>query len=325
MEDSLNYMNAVSEAGQSLNQITALKQEAAMRFEEKRQELGQELELPSEISITTAGGYLGKKILGMVAEKIEPTITEAAGKIGISEDTIARALGGDISGALEQGAGEVLETGQMMLGGTIEGAITTAETMAGQLTSAAESVISEATQAATGILGRVSSGLSDIPSLSVPSISTELSVSDIYSQGLEDLRAQTGMEESMFREYGNVSLNEMKPQTFNDTNAAGSEIEMTDFSSIGTPAAETAAATETVATTAETAGEAGAVAAETVGEVAGAEAAGAALDATGILAPLGALVGFIGGIVGFFEGHHKESEAPPIVATPILNPATQFL
>lgn len=322
MEDSLNYMNAVSEASQALNQVMSLKEEANMRFEEKKQQLGQELELPSEISLTTAGSYLGKKVLGFVAEKLEPTITEAAGKIGISEETVGRALSGDISGALEQGVSEVVTTGQTMLGQAVEGVVSTAETMAGQLSSAAESVISEATQSATGILGRVSSALDNVPSLSVPSVNIEGTIGEMYNQGLEDLRAQAGIDEAAYREFGNVSLNDIRPQSFNDPTAAGSEIEMTDFSSIGTT---TEAATTGAEAATTGAAEAGAGVAEAVGEVAGAEAAGAALDATGILAPLGALVGFIGGIVGFFEGHKAEAEAPPVVATPILNPASQFL
>jgi hypothetical protein len=51
----------------------------------------------------------------------------------------------------------------------------------------------------------------------------------------------------------------------------------------------------------------------------------AGLDATGILAPLGALVGLIGGIVGFFEGKKTEEETPPEIMTPIFNPSSQFI
>lgn len=333
MEDSLNYMNAVSEAGQALNQITALREQAAMQFQAKKEQLGQELELPSEITLTAAGGYLGKKALGYISEKFGSTISEAAGKVGISEETVGKALSGDISGAIEQAGGELVGGAQTMIGQALEGVTTTAESMVGQLSTAAESVISEATQTASGVLGRAASGLENIQSITPSSIMPNIDIGNIYNQGLEDLRAQAGIDEASFREYTNVSLENSRPFSFN--NPEPSEIEMTDFSSIGTPvtstAAETTATTAEEATsaaattTAETAGEAGAAAAETVGEVAGAEAAGAALDATGVLAPLGALVGLVGGIVGFFEGHHQEAETMPEAPTPILNPSAQFL
>jgi len=37
MEDSLSYMNAVSEASQALNQVNALKEQADMIFQEKKE------------------------------------------------------------------------------------------------------------------------------------------------------------------------------------------------------------------------------------------------------------------------------------------------
>jgi hypothetical protein len=40
---------------------------------------------------------------------------------------------------------------------------------------------------------------------------------------------------------------------------------------------------------------------------------------------VGALLGLIGGLVGFFEGTKEESETMPVVPTPILNPSSQFL
>lgn len=321
MEDSLNYMNAVSEATQALNQVSALRQEAEMQFQQKKEQLGQELQLPSEISITTAGGYLGKKILGAVSEKFGSTISDVASKAGISEDTVGRALSGDISGALEQGAGEVSQ----MAGGLVSGAI-------GQ----AESAISGAIGQAEGVIGSISGGLENISTLNIPSITPEIDVGNMYSQGLEDLKSQMGIDDNMFREYTNVSLNDIKPFSFNSPTQAGEDVEMTDFSSIETPASTgpaEALGTSTVesstaeaSTVGETAGEAGIEAGvETGAEVAGAEAIGAGLDATGILAPVGAVVGLIGGLVGFFEGRKEETETMPIVPTPILNPSSQFL
>jgi hypothetical protein len=138
----------------------------------------------------------------------------------------------------------------------------------------------------------------------------------------------------MFREYTNVSLKDNTPFSFNSPKPA--DVEMTDFSTIGTPSTTAPAeamgtptvedATAEATTVGDTAGEAGIEAGvETAAEVGGAEAVGAGLDATGIRAPLGALVGLVGGIVGFFEGRKEESETMPVVPTPVLNPSDQFL
>ena len=320
-------MNAVSEASQALNQVTALRQEAEIQFQAKKEKLGQELELPSEISLTTAGGYIGKKVLGYVSEKFGSTISDVAGKVGISEDTVGKALSGDFTGALEQGTQEVT--------GALEGAIGQAQEMVGEAVGQAQEMVGGIVEEGAGVLGRVASGLENIQSLSPSSIMPEVDIGNLYNQGLEDLRAQAGIDENMFREYTNVSLNDMK--TFSYNNPAPAEVEMTDFSNIGAPTTSapaesigTTTAEEATADATTTGAEAGAEAvgttvAETAGEVAGAEAVGGALDATGVLAPLGALVGLIGGLVGFFEGHHEESETMPVVPTPILNPANQFL
>ena len=323
MEDSLNYMNAVSEASQALNQVSALRQEAEMQFQQKKEQLGQELQLPSEISITSAGAYLGKKALGYVGEKFGSTISEAASKVGISEDTVGRALSGDITGALEQGAGEVSQ----MAEGIVGGAISEAQGLVGGAVSEAQGIVGGIVGQAEGILGRVSSGLENIPTLNIPSISPEIDIGNLYSQGLEDLRAQAGIDENMFREYSNISLDNIRQFSFNRPISASEPVEMTDFSTIGDTSAEAATTGAEAATTgAEAGAEAvGTTVAETAGEVAGAEAVGAGLDATGILAPIGGLIGLIGGLVGFFEGSKQESETMPVVPTPILNPSSQFL
>ena len=295
MEDSLNYMNAVSEASQALNQVNALKEQASMIFQEKKETLGSEIELPAEISITGFGGFLGKKALGFVSEKIG----EAIKPLGISEDTIGKAMSGDITGALEQGAMEIQPAVESAVG----------------------DIVPDELLSGIGILGRVSSGLENIGSLNLSSVPPELDVSGIYNQGLEDLKAQMGVSDVEFNQYTNISLNDIKMPTFNDASQAGSDIEMTDFSTIGSSEVSSGASAvaDTVGTTvAETVG-------ETVGEVAGAEAIGAGLDATGILAPVGALVGLIGGLVGFFEGKKTEEETAPEVMAPVLNPSSQFI
>ena len=313
-------MNAVSEASQALNQITALKEQAQYQFQQKKEQLGQEIEIPSEITLTAAGSYLGKKVLGYIGEKFSSNISEAASKVGISEETVGKALSGDISGAIESGTQELTSA---------------AENIGSQISSTAENLFSQAAETATGVISKVAGNLENIPQVSLSSVMPETDIGNIYSQGLEDLRFQAGIDENAFREYTNVSIENARPFSFNNPSAAGQEVEMTDFANVGTPsttgAAEAAgtegteAVSEAATTGADVAGEAGAAAAETVAEVGGAEAAGAALDATGVLAPLGALVGLIGGIVGFFEGHHQESESLSEAPTPVLNPSAQYL
>jgi hypothetical protein len=329
MEDSLSYMNAVSEAGQALNQITALKEAAQMQYEEKKQAIGGEYQLGGEISLTAAGGYLGKKALGFISDQVKEGATQLASKVGISEETVGKALSGDVSGAIEQGGQELVGGAESMIGQAVEGVTTTAESMVGQLSTAAESIISEATQTGTGILGRVSSGLDNIPSLSTPSITSDSSISNIYSQGLEDLKSQMGIDDATFRDYTNISLNESRPFSYNTPQSGGGEIEMTDFAAqpASTAGSAEAATTEAVSTAAPTAEAAGADVAETVGESVG-ESVAAEVGgdvASAVLGPIGGLVALGLGIWSFFHGEHEEESTPPpapFVAT--LNPSAQF-
>jgi cell division septum initiation protein DivIVA len=330
MEDSLSYMNAVSEAGQALNQITALKEAAQMQFEEKKQAIGSEYQLGGEIGLTAAGGYLGKKALGFISEQVKEGASQLASKVGISEETVGKALSGDVSGAIEQGGQELVAGAQSMIGQAVEGVTTTAESMVGQLSSAAESVISEATQAGTGILGRVSSGLENIPSLSTPSISSDSSIGDIYSQGLDDLKSQMGIDDASFRDYTNISLNESRSFSYNTPQSGGGEVEMTDFAAQPTEAAGSAeaATSEAVSTAAAPAAEsAGADVAETVGESVG-ESVAAEVGgdvASAVLGPIGGLVALGLGLWSFFHGEHEEqSTPPPAPFVAALNPSAQF-
>lgn len=332
MEDSLSYLNAVSQASSALNQITALKEQAQMALEQKEEASAEPFKLGGEISFTTAGAYLGKKALGYISEKLGTTVSDVASKVGISEETVGKALSGDISGAIEQGGQELAGGAESMIGQAISGVTTTAETMAGQLASAGESVISEATQSVTGILGRVSSGLENMPSLNVPSITPETSISDVYSQGLDDLRSQMGIDEASFREYTNVSLNEARPFSFNNVESGGQEIEMNDIASQVQPTSGVAEATTAEATaeatTAETAGSSvgesvGTSVGEAVAETAGAEVG--ADVASAVLGPIGGLIALGLGLWSFFHGEHEETApTPPPVYVANLNPSSQF-
>lgn len=347
MEDSLTYLNAVSEASQAMNTVTALKEQAQAQYQQGKERIGSEFELGGEIGVGTLGSYLAKKAGGFISEKLGGTVGDLAGKVGISEETVGKALSGDISGALESGTQEVTAFGgdlvagaQSLIGGTLEGVTTTAQTMAGSLLSQGESVISEATQSATGILGRVSSGLDNLPSLSTISINPESSLNSIYSQGLNDLKAQMGIDDETFRNYTDISLNESRQFSYNNPMGnAGQEIEMTDFaaqpyestSTIGSVGSEVTqevstaagelgaeaggATTEAVTSATEAVGT---VAAEAVGEV----AATTALD---FLGPIGALAGLGLGLWSFFHGEHEEAATPPPAPyVAALNPSAQF-
>ncbi len=330
MEDSLSYLNAVGEASAALNQITALKEQAQIALQQKGEEAAEPFKLGGEISFTTAGAYLGKKALGYVSEKLGTTVSDVASKVGISEETVGRALSGDISGAIEQGGQELVAGAESMIGQTVEGITTTAETMAGQLVSAGESVISEATQVGTGILGRVSSGLENIPSLNVPSISPETNISDIYTQGLEDLRSQMGIDEASFRDYINVSLDESKQFSYNNVESGGQEVEMTDFSaqsSSGVASGESVSADVGESVSADVGESIGQSIGETIGETVGetvAETVGGDV-ASAVLGPIGGLVALGLGLWSFFHGEHDEEQATPApVYTAMLNPSSQF-
>lgn len=100
MEDYLNYMNSVSESESVLNQVNAIKEnvinQADIKSEEKDQLKEQITGIPSELLISSAGAYLGKKAVSYVASKI-----------GVSEDTVSKLVSGDIEGGLKQGLGEV--------------------------------------------------------------------------------------------------------------------------------------------------------------------------------------------------------------------------
>jgi len=61
-----------------------------------------------------------------------------------------------------------------------------------------------------------------------------------------------------------------------------------------------------------------------VGAEVGLEAIGAGFDATGILAPLGALVGLLGGLGGLFGLEKHDSAPAPPPPPPVLNASTNF-
>jgi hypothetical protein len=286
MEDYLNYMNSVSESESVLNQVNAIKEsvvnQADIKEEEKDQIKEQITGIPSELLISSAGAYLGKKAVSYVASKI-----------GVSEDTVSKFVSGDIEGGLKQGLGEVAKDYMPSLG---------------------DQELPEPE------MGPEQEGDIELQDLTPPSQDEALNM-------LAGEERPTMTNEDLPEGAGAIEDLETPIADIGETITSG-------LSSIITSGLETAGGV--ASSLAETAGGVASSLAETAGgiassvitpglETAGAEAIGAGLDATGVLAPLGALVGLIGGFVGLFEGMHHD--APKIVQAyePMLNPSSQIL
>lgn len=268
MEDYLNYMNSVSESESILNQVNAIKENIVNQAEEKvelKDQLKEQITgIPSEMLISTAGAYLGKKAIGYVASKL-----------GVSEEAVGKIANGDIEGGVRQGLGEVINNNMPVLG---------------------QGARAEELQ------------------LQGPQMEAEQG-GDIELQDLSPVDQDQALEMLRGQERPAITQEDLPEGAGGIEEGAGAGQEATSVA----PEATAAEAGGEVA--AETGGE---VAAE-VGTEAGLEAAGAALDATGIGAVAGAFLGLIGGIVGLFEGSHHD--APKIVEPyePLLNPSSQIL
>jgi hypothetical protein len=356
MEDYMNYLSALNETGGIMNQVASAREMVDQQVEEKKQEYG----IPSEMIAETAGIYLGKKVLGMVAEKFGDQVANVASKVGISTETTGKLLSGDVEGAV-QGAVEDI---QANVGGLVSGAVEQAtsavsgglgEGVAGAISGglgeavsgavsgglgeavsgAVSGLIAEGSSAlsgafgglvsnATGIVGELASNVSNV--VANP-INIEESANALYEGTMSDLASQAEMEAGALRNFGNVS---MGSNVANDTSQVG-DVELTDFSTVGSDVTGTAVASGTAVETGTAVAEVGATVGATAGAEAGAitgeavagglEAVAGGLSATGILAPLAGILGLIGGLVGIFE-EHKSAPAPFI---PVLNPSSQDL
>ncbi len=350
MEDSLNYMNSVSEASSVLNQLGALQQQASMQFEEKKQALGQEIEIPSELTLTAVGSVLGKKAIGLISEKLSSTVSDVASKAGISEETVSKALSGDIQGAIEQGTQEVSQTASNLLsqateavssavsGATsaAEGAVGAATSAAGEAAGMAAGVGGEATGLASGLGAEATSVLSSFsgPTASLFSSiagstgSIEGSVSGITSSlsgNLSELASGiVGRVSSLATNLPSISAPSVDIEGPASMYARGLEDVQSQFSFNSVPAPAGAeielqdVTTFPSATAGEAGAEAGAAAEATAADVASTAAAAseataaAAADAAAGIATAGAeAAGAIAGAAG---------EAAGIAASSVLGP-----
>lgn len=289
MEDYLNYMNSVSESESVLNQVNAIKEnvinQADIKSEEKDQLKEQITGIPSELLISSAGAYLGKKAISYVASKI-----------GVSEDTVSKFVSGDIEGGLKQGLGEVAR-----------------DNMPSYSQEQTEQELPEPE------MGPEQEGDIELEDLTPPSQDEALNMlageerTTITSEDLPEGAGSIMDAETPIMDVGEA------------VESIGSSVAET-AGSIASSVADTVGgiASSVASTAGSIAGTAGDIV-SSVAETAGAEAVGAGLDATGVLAPLGALVGLIGGFVGLFEGMHHD--APKIVQPfePMLNPSSQIL
>jgi hypothetical protein len=306
MEDYLNYMNSVSESESVLNQVNSLREnivnQADLKAEDKDQFKQEITGIPSELLISTAGAYLGKKALSYVASKI-----------GVSDDTVSKFVSGDIEGGLKQGLGEVASK-NLPVGG--------------QGSPAEDPELQEPP------MGPEQEGDIELQDLTPPSQDEALSMlageerptitSEDLPEGagtIEDLQTpimDAGEAAADVGESVISSASDVITSGLSSVASAAGDIVSSGLGSVASTAGDIVSSG--LSTVASSAGE---VAADVA--VGGLEAAGAALDATGIGAIAGAFLGLVGGIVGFFEGSHHD--APQIVQPfePILNPSSQIL
>jgi hypothetical protein len=289
MEDYLNYMNSVSESESVLNQVNAIKEsvvnQADIKEEEKDQLKEQITGIPSELLISSAGAYLGKKAISYVASKI-----------GVSEDTVGKFVSGDIEGGLKQGLGEVGKNNMPSYGQEAEQELPEPEMAPEQAGDIEMQDLTPPSQdeALNMLAGeeRPTMTNEDLPEGAGAIEDVETPITDIG----EDITS------------GLTDIGETVSSTVGDVITSG-------LDTVGS----------VITSGLDTVGSVVGDVASSVAETAGAEAVGAGLDATGVLAPLGALVGLIGGFVGLFEGMHHDAPKIVQAYEPMLNPSSQIL
>jgi hypothetical protein len=304
MEDYLNYMNSVSESEGVLNQVNAIRENIVNQADEKVEEKDQLKEeitgIPSEMLISTAGAYLGKKALSY-----------AASKLGVSEDTVSKVASGDIEGGLKQGLGEVAKNNLPVKG---QGTPTEEPELQGPQMQAEQGgdiemeEIPDQDSALDTLMGQPRAPVSQ---QDLPEGAGEIQDAETPEAAADAGEAAADVGEAAADVGAGIA------DAVGTGVAAAGDVVATVGSGIASAGSALVSAGTTAATTAA---EIGTGAAE-----AGLEAAGAALDSTGIGSIAGAFIGLIGGLVGLFEGSHHD--APKIVQPfePLLNPSSQIL
>lgn len=227
--------------------------------------------------------------------------------LGVAEGAISSAQGA-ITGIAQQAQGALETAGALAEQGVgvAQGAISGAQSVAGD-------IVAQGSSMATNFYAN------NISNTSFPT--------------LGQVQERTGFPlEEWSDDWGSASrLQEQSwPSLTRSAPTAPQDVEMVDMASIEPSTTAEVAPTADIATTATaeagtTVGaDVGADVATDVGVTAGLEALGGTLDATGLLAPIGAIVGLIGGLAGFFGLEKREPLPPPPPPPPVLNPSQSF-
>ena len=285
-------------------------------------------------------GNIANRITSGAGDVARGVVGDAEGTIGESINTL-RTIGANVLDQVQEGGdiGSALESAATQARSAVSGAVEdiansglTAGTEALQsvsgLTDAVSGLASQGVSAAQGAVGDI---VSQGTSLATNFYSKTIDNPSFPTLG--QVQERTGLPlEEWSDDWG--AANRLEAQSFPSLSRTApvgpQEVEMVDMASF--PSSD-AAVTGDIATTAtaEVGAEAGAEAGASVAEVAtdvaataATEAVGAALDSTGVLAPIGALVGLVGGLLGFFGLEKREALPPPPPPPPVLNPSQSF-
>ena len=299
-----------------------------------------------------AGNVLTDAVSGIrqIAGDAITQIQEGGGVLESLTGAVGR-VGDVVSGVAEQGADLVSRavSGAQNIVDASTGAIEEAQGLAGGLVAQAQGLAGGAVETATDTIANVGGGVfANLPD--VDSVLSMLS-NQVRTTVPESVGNIIGQKSTIITRENPItsSLDQAEPyplEEWSDTtgalsrgNVLPSEFEMVNMadrtpslpegapSGVSTeiPITEPLSTIPDVATAGAEAGAGiGADVGIEVGAEVGLEAAGAALDSTGILAPLGALIGVIGGLAGLFGLEKHSSLPPPPPPPPILNASTNF-
>lgn len=354
MNDYIEYMNSLS-ATTSTNEQAQNAYQSMINYKDQlvqaKDDYKQQFAIIPELITGASGEYilkgLGEKAISLLTDTAKSAVQSAVKttlkNAGVDEAT-AEATASDLL------SGNVGNIANRIASGASDVVSDTANTLRNIGADALEqvqgggdiaSVLSSATEQATSVVQNLAgqaqgaiSGVGDIVSQGA-SLGTNVAT-NIVSKGISATSnvARDGYSylDQWSEDFG--SAERLQTSTLQQLTSGGAklpqEVEMTDFSSLpsSTSASTTATAEAGAEAGAEVATEAGADVGATVAEVAGAEvateSAGLALDATGVLAPIGAIVGLVGGLLGFLGLEKRDPLPTPPPMPAILNPSVSF-
>jgi uncharacterized protein YjbJ (UPF0337 family) len=257
---------------------------------------------------------------------------------------------GVVRGVAQEGATAVSGLAEQGVG-MAQGAVGEATSAIGNLVGQAQGAISTATGLAEQGVGVAQGAISGAQSVAGDIVSQGSSMAtNFFSKTINNtsfptvgqVQEQTGFPlEEWSNDWGLATKMEAQnyPSIYQTAPTQPQDVEMVDMASLppsGSTATQEASAVATEAPTAEAGASVGAEAgaevatdvgaevATDVGATVATEAVGAVLDSTGVLAPIGAIVGLIGGLAGFFGLEHKSAPPPPPPPPPVLNVSQSF-